>query len=178
MHVDSFGAGVLCTFFCAWFFLSAACQLPTGLATRIRGWDPLNLLPTWSFFAPHPGTHDLHLLYRDRLPDGTCSVWREVLPPKPSRFVSPLWNPGRRHTKALFDLTKNLVLEAKAHREAPQVLQLSLPYLALLYFVSRQPRPYQASMTQFLLMRTERLASLAAAAGEPATVFLSFFHSL
>ncbi|MBE7172093.1 MAG: hypothetical protein INR73_16010 [Williamsia sp.] len=165
-------------FFSMYLLVSAVCQIPGKWTDQIRKWDYLNLVPAWSFFAPNPATHDLHLLIRDQLVDGSLSRWKEILPSKPHRFLSVVWNPGRRHTKAFFDIIKNFALVVKANGEKPELVMLSLPYLAILNYVSHLPREHQSCKTQFLVMRTERLTRSGATENDPFVVFLSSLHSL
>lgn len=174
MVIDSPEGYFLLGFFGLWFIITALCQLPISLSRRIQEVDILNIIPRWNFFAPTPGTYDVHVLFRDRLPDGSLSRWREVPRSIPPRFINPLWNPGRRHNKAVFDATRHLADQASHYRETPELVQLSLPYIVILNFVSSLPRPYQACQTQFLLMRSFDRASF----NEPSLIFLSSLHSL
>lgn len=164
---------VLVVLFSTWFILTAIGQLDTSAAQRIRDWDVCMLVPSFKFFAPTPSVHDLHLLYRDRLPDGTVSRWHEVPMAKPPRVISPIWNPGRRYNKALFDTTQHLARHINENKLAPQAVMLSIPYLALLNFISALPRPYFITTTQFLVMRSDR-----ARGGEPQQFFLSSVHAV
>ena len=173
MSHDPFAARVLLAVLATWFAVTAVCQPISGLAAHIRSWDLLNLIPAWTFFAPNPGMHDLHLLYRDRLAGGHLTQWKEVPMARPALPLLPLWCPGRRHNKALLDVMKHLALEVGVHRDSPNVLQLSLPYLAVLNFISRLPREGDVTLTQFLLMR-----SVGASSAAPEAVFLSSLHEL
>ena len=57
-------ASALATILTIWFVLSALNQIDP-ISTRLAPYDPLGLLPRWTFFAPHPGIYDYHLLYRE-----------------------------------------------------------------------------------------------------------------
>lgn len=131
------------------------------------------LLPSSRFFAPTPSVHDLHLLYRDHLPDGEVSRWYEVQAAKPTKFICFLWNPGRRHNKALFDVAQHLARQINQHQLSPEAVKLSVPYIMLLNFVSSLPRTGHVAATQFLLMRTDRLEG-----SEPRQFFVSAVHSV
>lgn len=157
----------------AWFLASVLGQLPLRLTARLRRWDLCGLIPYWNFFAPRPGTSDFHLLYRDRLPDGTVTPWTEVPLCDSRRWWHVAWNPVKREKKALFDVAVQLLKEAL---EAPrtELLQVSVPYLVLLSFVSALPRAVAATGTQFLVM----LSPGRAPDGAPEPVFTSALHGL
>jgi hypothetical protein len=155
-----------------WLLLSALCQIPCSLTRWIRAFDLAGLIPVWPFFAPVPGTCDYYLLYRDKLPDGSLSDWREILLCDDRRYWQLIWNPRKREKKALFDLTAALMAEARP--DAIQAIQLSVPYLAILTFVSSLPRRYPACATQFLLMMTDE-TSIGVV---PEPIFTSAVHSL
>jgi hypothetical protein len=174
MVIDTLEGYFLFGFFALWFAVTALCQLPIPLSERIQRMDVINVIPRWNFFAPTPGTYDVHLLFRDRLPDESLSRWYEVPRSIPPRLINPLWNPGRRHNKAVFDATRHLADESSRYRETPDLVQLSLPYIVILNFVSSLPRSYPACQTQFLLMRSFDRASFS----QPSTIFLSSMHSL
>jgi hypothetical protein len=133
-----------------WFAASALVQLPFPGAQRLREWDPLGLLPRWSFFAPQPATGDFHLLYRYQLADGALTNWAEFRNLQPRHWWHALWNPGRRRNKALFDLTTALGLEGLQYGSAS--LPGSVHYLTLLNFVTRLAHPPFCTAVQFLLM--------------------------
>jgi hypothetical protein len=170
----SVGEWLLACFFGLWLGLTALCQLPTKTSDRIRTWDLLNIIPRWNFFAPRPSTQDFHLLFRDRLVDGTVSPWREVPPARPPKLINPIWNPGRRYNKALFDATQHLAQEVKRYRHNLPGLRISIPYLAILNFVSNLEHSSDATELQFLIMASKGRAALS----EPEIVFVSSLHAL
>lgn len=152
----------LAAFLLAWLLVAAVCQVPGDVRTwrtsRVDRWvrahDVLGCVPRWHFFAPRPGTEDIHLLYRDRLPDGRVTRWREVLAPAPPLLVGAIWNPDKRHNKALLDATQELV-EVSAMMDGDlDRIQLTVSYLAVLTFVGGLPRPHAPDGTQFLIMRS------------------------
>lgn len=124
-----------------WLGLSAICQIPCGFTRRLRVMDLAGLVPHWTFFAPTPGTCDYYLLYRDdQLLDSSLTAWREISLCDNRRPWHLLWNPRKREKKALFDLTTALLREVQL--EHLETIQLSVPYLALLTYVSSLPRQY------------------------------------
>lgn len=176
----------------AWLLISAIGQInvsePRSVYQRIRQWDLFGLIPIWTFFAPRPAWTDYHLLYRDRLEDGTVSPWTEVVPATGRTPVQALWNPAKRERKAIIDIVRTLTREIQDGRgdlseefpfagrtaqHLPAKIFTSLGYLALLHVVSRIPRLGTPSETQFLVMQTD-----VAESGEPEVLILSAFHSL
>ena len=91
----------------------------------------------------------------------------------PPRWFNCVWNPGRRQTKALFDTTQHLARQINEHQLTPTAILVSIPYIILLNHVSALPRPYTATTTQFLVMRSDRLRG-----GEPGAFFLSSLHAI
>ncbi len=79
-----------------WFAVSAATQFP-AVRRRVDRFDISGmLLPSWRFFAPWPAVHDLDLLVRDLLPDGSVTPFRDVtvtLSPRPSASAAPVKAP-------------------------------------------------------------------------------------
>jgi hypothetical protein len=130
------------------FGLTVVCQIDGRLTSFFRSHDLFGLIPGWGFFAPNPGRFDFHLLYRDELPVGTVTNWREIPVTGGRRWHDWLWNPERRLKKVLFDAFTSLSQVEKFGADA----QLSVPYLLLLSYVSCYPRVYQCQKTQFLLM--------------------------
>ncbi|WP_055714048.1 hypothetical protein [Streptomyces torulosus] len=124
---------------------------PTAIVGRLEAFA---LLPKWHFFAPHPGIHNLYLLYRDVFPDGTVGNWTMLH--GMDRFKSPsscVWNPTKRLRKTLFDLITSLQMESEDEGRR-HLIKLSAPYLLLIHHVSSIPRPTGAIATQFLIMQS------------------------
>lgn len=159
-----------------WFSVSLLGQDPLRRHDRVRRFDRLNLVvPDWRFFAPAPGIHDVHLLYRDELAGGAATGWREVSRIEDRRLRQVVWHPHRRTEKVLVDVVAEL-LRCVGEDGADRAVLLSVPYLTLLHHVSGPQRGHHpdAAATQFLL---------AVSAGhdegeEPVMVFLSEWHPL
>ena len=156
----------------AWLLLSVIGQMPCELTQRLRALDMAGLIPNWSFFAPIPGTCDYFLLYRDELTDRSLTDWREITLCDDRQPLHIVWNPRKREKKALFDLTTALVREART--DAIDAVQLSVPYLILITYISSLPRAYPTRSTQFLLMMTDELS----VGLVPVPLFTSAFHLL
>jgi hypothetical protein len=156
--------------FAAWLLCSILVYIPR-LRRPIRNYDIFGLVPEWRFFAPNPGRTDFHLLYRDKYRDGTLSNWTEVAAIGNRRVWNMLYNPMRRRNKALFDCMQEF---SRHVNERDPVLELSIPYLTLLNYVSclfRNPLPEQV---QFLLM----YSAGEQADKDPEPLYVSGFHRL
>jgi hypothetical protein len=153
-------------FLVGWLALSVAAQVrgqhlrsARKILGRIRDYDYCSMIPSWSFFAPNPGTRDFQLMYRDKLLDGQFTVWKSVqcLSYPYLRFV---WNPHKRRAKAIVDLCVFLmgdlkrVLEAEAPEKAEALgksIYISLPYIGLATYISRVPHSPFSDFTQFMI---------------------------
>jgi hypothetical protein len=119
---------------------------------RLRRWDFFSLIPQWKFFSPNPATRDFVFLYRLQLTNESLTNWIEVPLDSSRAWWNFIWNPGKRQRKAFFDLASELSVVIKDGEM--EVAQLSIPYLALLNFISGR-YPYCRGV-QFLLMLTSR----------------------
>jgi len=163
MTIDDLVFALLAELLLTWFSVSTLCQIPrrfekweAGRAEQwVRAHDVLGFVPRWHFFAPVPTTDDLHLLYRDRLPDGQVTPWHEIGPRRPTKWLGAVWHPGRRQNKALIDVTLELVKSGFSLNRDTDRIQLTLPYIATLNFVCSLPRDHCAHATQFLIMRSK-----------------------
>ena len=164
------GESLLVTVFGMWLLLSVLVLFP-GPNAAIRRWDWFALIPEWRFFAPVPGQHDYYVLYRDKFSDDTVTDWTELEITGHRWWWSIVWNPGRRANKALLDTVMELAVRATA--EDP-VIEISIPYLTLINYVSSVPRSASPKFTQFLLMRSPGRAP----DEEPEVLFGSELHSL
>ena len=141
---------VLASFFAA----SVVHQLRLPGWWRVARYDALHLLPRYSFFAPNPGRHDTHVVFRERR-DGHDGPWQQLQPGYVDRRWRWLWNPNRFQRKAVSDLA-NAVLEiAGRHPGDPRVVLLSSSYVSLLTWVMAQPGDSPvATHRQFALVGT------------------------
>lgn len=133
------------------------------------------LLPGWNFFAPTPGTADYFLLYRDYHGDTSePTPWREVQTLSPSRTkLAWLWNPEKLRTKSFFDMVQAIGMECRGRNCArDKMLQLSVPYLHLLNYVTGLPRWPTPQATQFFIMVQESRGQ------EPAMMMVSAVHRI
>jgi hypothetical protein len=165
----------VCLWFMAWFAISVASQFSDRVCDRFPRMATLGLIPFWTFFAPRPGVHDLHLLYRDKLSDGGCGTTLYVPTIEGRRWYHAIWNPKKFHSKVVDDLAAALhvqFVEIQRNANNLRILTLSTPYLMLVNLVMRMPRPPGATARQFILA----LNSSCGPAPNRAILFVSEFH--
>lgn len=138
----------------SWLVASAVQQLRLQWWWRVERRDTFALLPRWSFFAPSPGRHDVHLVFRDQL-NGAWTPWQSVPATPPDRRWWWLWNPERYPRKALSDFVNGLRMAEQVQPDVPRMVVLSAPYLSLLGWVMAQPSRAEATHRQFAVVNTE-----------------------
>lgn len=161
-----------------WFAISIVAQF----SDQVGDWFPrtasLGLIPLWTFFAPRPGMHDTHLLYRDRLRNGKIGSLSCVPSTEKRRWYHAIWNPGKYRNKVVADLNDSLMqyLARVAMQDRDiRVVVLSNPYLILANLVMQMPCPEEAEARQFILARDKNFGS---DPGGRELVFMSSFHPL
>lgn len=136
-----------------WLAASLAFQL-SSFQTALGRLDRLSLLPSWSFFAPHPAYRDNHLLVRYVSAGGQVGRWQPAASFASRTLLDALWNPSKRPRKVLRDASKS-VRHTMAHCRSRAVLHCSLAYLILLNFSIRAGRPPQgALLVQFAIVES------------------------
>lgn len=129
--------------FACWFLLSVANQFQRSerlrLPERIKSIDVVGAIPSWTFFAPRPGTSDYHLLYRQISRPGGISGWIEIPMVATRHWTHAFWNPHRRRSKVLCDCVGLISKQMHSAREEGADLEVtrsrlvvSVPYLAVL----------------------------------------------
>jgi hypothetical protein len=97
---------IVAAVFALWLAASAAGQF--GRKSRWLRACPLGwALPEWRLFAPDPGDHDYHLIYRCQLFYGDCSEF-EIAPLYARARCRAMWNPEARKQKMLRDTVRAL----------------------------------------------------------------------
>jgi hypothetical protein len=165
----------VCGFFVAWFAVSVASQFSDRVGDRFPRMAVLGLVPLWTFFAPRPGMHDMHLLYRDRLIDGSLGESSYVPLIEARRWYHAVFNPQKFRNKVFSDLADSLITQHHtliARGEGVRVVMLSTPYLMMLNLVMRMPRTPYGEARQFIIARSKSFDP----AADRALVFLSEFH--
>jgi hypothetical protein len=169
-------------------------QRGTTVLTNLLG--PIHaLIPKWNFFSPHPGRYDFSLFYRDKRPNGSTTPWQKVdMQTDQASRLRWLWNPAKYRHKLVFDIAISLkrnVAEVNQERIRDSLadssdtesdselvsvdledVELSIPYLALLNYVTNQEHDSLSESTQFMIMQHSR----ATESREP--VMISRFHEL
>jgi len=136
----------------AWLVLSIINQIHRGkYISRIKRHDQLALIPTWTFFAPRPGTTDFHVMYRDCTATGGFSRWREIAMPRPGRMRA-VFNPSKRLGKGVTDMCNTLLRLSRQNLGGRLCLQI--PYLTLLQYACAVPRTEASHSRQFAIVRT------------------------
>ncbi|UTW62799.1 hypothetical protein KFE98_01180 [bacterium SCSIO 12741] len=106
-------------------------------------YDPLGLLPNYSFFAPKPISNDFRIVYRvkDR------KEWEEVPMYQKFYLFRFLWNPFKYYNKGFIDSCQAVHKEYSLLKDK-NLIQLSIHYLNLLSVVAkvlRSPSPRKRS---------------------------------
>lgn len=140
-------------FFSVWLILTVVNQFHEKRPAWLKSLDIFGLIPIWTFFAPNPGMTDYHLLYRDRLPDGTLGQWKEVRLQTRTGTLSAVWGPDRRRNKTLSDLVSATIQLARTNGQ--KGIPVSIPYLLLLNYITSLPHSLAADSTQFMVMEHE-----------------------
>lgn len=140
----------------AWFALSVLAHLRSAVRQRFPQLEAWGLIPHWNFFAPRPGVHDVHLLYRDFDPDGSAGQLDYVPMIGARRWYQLVWHPDKYRSKVVSDIAatiQSLNRRARENEADPRLLMLSQPYLLALHLVMRMPRRQGTAARQFILAR-------------------------
>lgn len=136
-----------------WLVASALYQIG-AFRRRLARFDLLELLPSWSFFAPHPATRDSHVVIQDLRRDGTLSGWETVTSIPPRRLLDVVWNPTKRPRKILRDAAKS-AQRTRRNAGSDGVVQCSMAYLVILHFcLEGVPHDRSAVARQFAIVET------------------------
>ncbi|MFD2583467.1 hypothetical protein ACFSR6_13295 [Pedobacter vanadiisoli] len=170
---------VVTVFLACWFIATVLCQFrETKISWFIRyKIDLFNLIPLWTFFAPHPGKRDYHLLFRDKVTETDYSEWQEMEITEERTFWSWLWNPEKRDKKILSDVVQSLVSSIPSYREKTgnlNLLMFSTPYIIVLHAVSQYKKRSQNCYRQFMLAESSGYQKET----QPALILLSVFHQI
>jgi hypothetical protein len=156
-----------------WLLVSVLFQTKrVKFVSFLKRYDYFAMIPAWSFFAPNPGTSDVHLLYRDKLVDGNVTNWTQIRwEVTPLRFV---WNPHKRLQKGISDMATDVQAYAARNLKHGERLLIYPGFIALLNYVSKLPHVPFAEFTQFCVARSFGVHS-----EKPAAItFLSNFHRI
>jgi hypothetical protein len=134
-------------------------HLPARLAALLNRSLVAFIIPGWSFFAPRPAFVDHHLRYRDRSPTGEIGPWRDCGVPSRRSVGAAFWDPSRVAVRALDQIAGVLVRSSRTldrrpkliTATVPRAITVTVPYLALLTYVSSAGAPGGAASRQFLV---------------------------
>jgi hypothetical protein len=152
---------------------------------RLTGFRTINsfgLLPIWTFFAPLPGMSDTHMLYRDKLTDGSLTDWQEIHAFEKRKFYHFIWNPFKRNSKLIVDALsevkkiKNNSDKVEMDEKAEQnFIKLSQGYLVLLNLAVKNSKVTDASRArQFVVLDSYWISEKR----EVTPIFISPFHTI
>jgi hypothetical protein len=121
---------------CAWFAVTAFCQLRIGACRRVRRLDWFGVLPRYNFFAPHPIVGDLLIQYRYGQ-DEEIAPWTDLGAPARRRWWHAVWPGERRAKKAAFSSALRVVTLYRQLPDQPRPLTGTVSYRLLLAWVAR-----------------------------------------
>lgn len=148
---------ILAAFLGSQLFLSMLYQFPRLSRGRLGYIAVVGALPTWSFFAPRPGTSDYRLLYREGAARGMmCMNWDEIdVGWKATRLVRCIWNPEKIGHKALCDCVQILITSvSELSQERRHLVFVSRAYLTLLSYVISKTTPATGTFIQFAVVES------------------------
>jgi hypothetical protein len=126
-----------------WLLLTVLFQFKSW-QLPLRSWDPLFMLPSWSFFAPVPNTSD-YLIFIRYESFGVLTPWRQpAIIQKQTRNL--FWEPARRTRKVVIDISQSVA--ETMHAQGPESACLSAPYMLLIQLASNQPEAAFATGVQ------------------------------
>lgn len=163
--------------FVAWFAVSVGSQLSDRVSQRLPRLETLGLIPHWTFFAPRPSMHDMHLLYRDRLDDDEVGEIAFVPTIEVRRWYHAIWNPEKFRNKVIADVSVSLGLQFLATDKSDgdlRLVMLSVPYMMAVHLVMQMPRTENVKARQFILARQQSYGQ----DPDRQLIFLSEFHGV
>jgi hypothetical protein len=138
-----------------WFLASIFNQFHFRWWERIVWHDAFSLIPRWTFFAPNPGRHDYHVVFREWAEDDDPGEWIELSVDEVDLSRRWLWNPSRYPNKGIADLTAALARIVNLRRDEPLAVTLSSPYISLLHVVMAQSSGVSdGDRRQFAIVKT------------------------
>ena len=147
---------------CAWGIATIFYQF-RATSDAVGRWNYFSLIPKWTFFAPRPKTTDYQLFYQDHCVGSDTMCDPVEIPLMPKGRVAPalrfIWNPCKRNTKAINDLTTFITAYKAKHARLVAkdalVLELYVPYLVMLNYVSSHaPVPAPQYRRRFIVRKT------------------------
>lgn len=159
-------------FFATWLLLTILIQFDFKWANQIKKQDVFHLLPSWTFFAPNPGTSDYHIVYRTMDENNHVSAFVEFPLHSDRPLTHAFWNSSKRVKKVLTDLVMILKKTIAAEDLNKEKLQVSFSYIALLNFLTHLEKPASAKFIQFAILESKGYND----PGPPKLLICSEFH--
>jgi hypothetical protein len=171
--MSSLPAGWLAAILALWLVVSVLGQFECRASRMLRRHDHFSLIPRWTFFAPRPGRTDYHLMVQLFSSGEEDQPWCEQPLASCRTMTGAVWNPEKRNRKALADLVRSMVrVSANMDRENRWQIQYSVPYIALLNYLSSLAAAQGSSHLRFMILESEGFYF----EREPWPVFLSARH--
>lgn len=179
MNAATLAFGIL---FTTWLALTVVVQFHYERINFFRRFDVLNLLPTWTFFAPNPGSTDYHIIFRNRFESGEVTAWRDALPIPKQNAICAVWNPQKRHVKVVGDAVSSILeayATARSKGQSKESIESALiffgPYLVILNLVLQSAgHPPKTVSLQFAIVERTSFGREA----PPRPILLSQFHRI
>jgi hypothetical protein len=146
----------LLAFFGGWLLISVCNQfvLVNAIVKRrafpIVKWDIFALIPYWCFWSACPN-RDCLLLYRDKLTDGSFTLWRSVWGPSRGP-LGWIWNPRIRNWKVIDNWLPALLALAQGEKSANEFF-VSRLYVSAAVYISGLKRSDRTDRRQFMVAR-------------------------
>lgn len=163
---------VAIVFFALWLLLTIFNQFNFKWVSQIKKQDIFHLLPSWTFFAPNPGTSDYHIVYRTMDDNKNVSAFIEIPLLNDRRLTHAFWNSSKRVKKVLTDLVMILKKSCAAEDMKKEKLQVSFSYIALLNFLTHLERSTSVKFIQFAILESKGYND----PGPPQLLICSAFH--
>jgi hypothetical protein len=163
---------LLIILFIFWFFVTLFSQFRWFISNQIRSYDFFSLVPSWTFFAPNPGTVDYRIVCKITKPDHYVQHHLINTIVLRNNLIYSIWNPNKRRQKVLVDVVQSFVRFPVKHSS---YLPITVPYLLLFNFLANifanEPK---GSQLQFLIYESRGVDSLR----DQEVIFVSDCHTL
>lgn len=142
-------------FFALWLILTIFNQFSFKWVNQMKKKDVFHLLPSWTFFAPNPGTSDYHIVYRTMDVNENISAFIEIPLHNNRQLMHACWNSSKRVKKALTDLVMSLKKLCAVQDLKKEKLQVSFSYIALLNFLTHLEKSSSVKFIQFAILESK-----------------------
>ena len=162
----------LIIFFIFWFFVTLVSQFRGLISNQLRSYDFFSLIPSWTFFAPNPGTVDYNIVCKITKPDHYVQHHLINTIVLRNNLLYSIWNPKKRRQKVLIDVVQSFVRFPVKHSS---YLAITVTYLLLVNFLANifanEPK---GSQLQFLIYESRGVDN----PRDKEVIFVSDCHTL